>query len=187
MCRYAMSGPYKDHYACFACRKVFKHPPIEDYLAVRGLGYVFRQLVLAASDLTVLVMREQELGHSYLNLVAEYHKASHKCAECGEPMIDMGLDFKAPAQRDTKAWRILKGMYQVGHVFHTCGCDGPGLFPKSPAAYREYLATRRADYVEQLSQVQKSDTFPFDRVKAAEHWGNLIDAIDRELTAIRSP
>jgi hypothetical protein len=26
MCRYALSGPYRDHYACFACRKSFKWP-----------------------------------------------------------------------------------------------------------------------------------------------------------------
>ena len=24
MCRYGMSGPYKPHYACFACRRAFK-------------------------------------------------------------------------------------------------------------------------------------------------------------------
>jgi hypothetical protein len=26
MCRYATPGPYRDHYACFACRKSFKWP-----------------------------------------------------------------------------------------------------------------------------------------------------------------
>lgn len=26
MCRYAMYGPYKQHYACFHCRKSFKWP-----------------------------------------------------------------------------------------------------------------------------------------------------------------
>lgn len=26
MCRYGMSGPYRDHYACFTCRKSFKWP-----------------------------------------------------------------------------------------------------------------------------------------------------------------
>lgn len=26
MCRYAMYGPYKDHYACFTCRKMFRRP-----------------------------------------------------------------------------------------------------------------------------------------------------------------
>ena len=24
MCRYAFNGPYKEHYACFSCRKVFR-------------------------------------------------------------------------------------------------------------------------------------------------------------------
>ena len=28
MCRYA--APYKEHYACFTCRKVFKQPPTSD-------------------------------------------------------------------------------------------------------------------------------------------------------------
>ena len=26
MCRYALNGPYRDHYACFACRKSYKWP-----------------------------------------------------------------------------------------------------------------------------------------------------------------
>ena len=26
MCRYALAGPYRDHYACFRCRKSFKWP-----------------------------------------------------------------------------------------------------------------------------------------------------------------
>lgn len=30
MCRYAISGPYRDHYACFACRKSFKWPHDRD-------------------------------------------------------------------------------------------------------------------------------------------------------------
>lgn len=29
MCRYAMYGPYKRHFACFTCRKAFKRPPAE--------------------------------------------------------------------------------------------------------------------------------------------------------------
>lgn len=31
MCRYAFSGPYKDHFACFACRKCFKRAPLADW------------------------------------------------------------------------------------------------------------------------------------------------------------
>lgn len=26
MCRYALNGPYRDHYACFSCRKSYKWP-----------------------------------------------------------------------------------------------------------------------------------------------------------------
>lgn len=31
MCRYAFKGPYKRHFACFACRKGFKRPPLTDW------------------------------------------------------------------------------------------------------------------------------------------------------------
>jgi DNA-directed RNA polymerase subunit RPC12/RpoP len=30
MCRYGLSGPYKEHYACFTCRKAFKRRLLED-------------------------------------------------------------------------------------------------------------------------------------------------------------
>ena len=36
MCRYAMSGPYKDIYACFNCRKSFKQVSRYDLSPVGG-------------------------------------------------------------------------------------------------------------------------------------------------------
>lgn len=30
MCRYAFSGPYKEKFACFECRKVFRQLPLSD-------------------------------------------------------------------------------------------------------------------------------------------------------------
>jgi len=33
MCRYAFTGPYKRHFACFRCRKGFKRPPVADRAA----------------------------------------------------------------------------------------------------------------------------------------------------------
>jgi len=33
MCRYAFTGPYKRHFACFRCRKGFKRPPVADRVA----------------------------------------------------------------------------------------------------------------------------------------------------------
>ena len=31
MCRYAQYGPYKDHFACFRCRKSFKRLPVSEW------------------------------------------------------------------------------------------------------------------------------------------------------------
>src|SRR5918994_424939 len=103
MCRYAMYGPYKSHFACFDCRKAFKQPPIDEWLAVRGRGSVYEKLSRLWSDKARLQQRETELGVRLANLEAEY-KSSHRCPECKQPMVDMGLDFKPPRQSDEKAW-----------------------------------------------------------------------------------
>ena len=181
MCRYAMSGPYKRHYACIACRKAFKQPPIEDFLESRGRGYVYKQLQHLWSSQKALQRREQELGHRLAELEEEYRSATHKCPECGDEMIDMGLDFKPPMQSDAKAWKTLQGMYRVGHAFHTCGCYGPGWIPKSTSDYRHYLASAKKDYEGQLERVQKSDTLsPEAKKEAGDFWAGRIAAIDQE-------
>ena len=181
MCRYAMSGPYKRPFACFSCRKAFKQPPIEDYLAIQGRGYVYKQLRHLWSNEKILRYREEELGHRLTTLEAEYRDATHKCPECGAPMIDLGLDFKPPRQTDHKAWRILQGMYRAGHAFHTCGCDGPGWIPRSTHGYRTYLASRRKHYAAELELVQQSrDLTPEGKKEAAEYWTSRIESIDRE-------
>ena len=100
-------------------------------------------------------------------------------------MVDMGLDLKAPKQPDIKAWRTLQGMYRVGHVFHTCGCDGPGWIPKSTADYHTYLEKQRSNYIKQLGYVQASTKLTADaKNEAGEYWATRIEAIDRELAAV---
>lgn len=181
MCRYAMHGPYKRHYACFLCRKAFKQPPIEDYLDSRGRGYVYQQLRQLWASKKMLKLREQELGYRLSDLEEEYRNATRKCPECSSEMIDMGLDFKPPKQSDAKAWKTLQGMFRVGHAFHTCGCDGPGWIPKSTSDYRNYLDSTKKDYEEQLKRVQGSSTLSSEGKKeAAEFWASRIEAIDRE-------
>jgi hypothetical protein len=69
----------------------------------------------------------------------------HRCPECREPMADMGLDFKAPRQRDAKQWRKAHLLYLHGITFHSCGCGGcggPGDRPKTLRAAREYVRLR---------------------------------------------
>lgn len=185
MCRYARSGPYKSHFACFSCRKAFKQPPISDWLAARGRGFVYQELSRLWSDQPRLERREAELGIRLAELEAEYQNAAHRCPECTEPMVDMGLDFKPPRQADEKAWRALLGLYRTGHVFHTCGCDGPGFIPKSTADYRRYLDDRRRIFSDELKRVQQARDLSSDaRQEAGNYWLDRIARIDAELTAL---
>lgn len=185
MCRYAMSGPYKRHCACFSCCKAFKQPPIEDYLDSRGRGYVYKQLRQLWASKKVLQLLEQELGHRLSDLEEEYRKATRKCPECCGEMIEMGLDFKPPKQSDVKAWKTLQGMYHVGHAFHTCGCIGPGWIPKSTSDYRSYLSSAKKHYEEQLELVEQSGGLtPEGKKEAAEYWASRIEAIDREQNVV---
>ncbi len=185
MCRYAMYGPYKRHFACFKCRKAFKQPPVSDYLGVQGLSFAFSELSRVQHHPNTLQRREGELGVTLAEIESRYVDAIHKCPECSEPMIDMGLDFKPPRQADTKAWRNLHGMYRVGHAFHTCGCDGPGWIPVSSADYAAYLADRKQRYDVQLNRIQNSDEMDGSQKRdAATYWQSRLAAVDAELAAI---
>lgn len=52
-------------------------------------------------------------------------------------MIDAGYDLAVPRRRDTRGWRALEAVLQAGLTFHSCGCDGPGFRPRTPAEVRE--------------------------------------------------
>lgn len=185
MCRYAISGPYKSHYACFLCRKSFKQPPIEDWLKDRDRDGEYKQLVRLWWQKEKLSQCETTLGVRLEDLQSEYRDSAHRCPECGEPMIDMGRDFKSPRQSDKKAWRILQGMFRVGHAFHTCGCDGPGYIPKNPSEYRQYLLERRSSFVQQLELVQNSAEITTEaKNEAGIYWLDRIGKIDAELSAV---
>lgn len=185
MCRYAMYGPYKPHFACFACRKAFKQSPISDWLAIRGRGFAYNELHRLWSHKPSLERRELELGVRLSDLEAEYRDAAHNCPDCNQPMIDMGLDFKAPRQSDEKAWRTLLGMFRVGHVFHTCGCDGPGFVPKSAADYRQYLDERRRAYLLQMNRIQDSTELSTTaKHEAGDQWLYRISLVDAELAKL---
>jgi hypothetical protein len=184
MCRYGFKS-YKSHWACFRCRKAFKQPTIEDYFAVRGQGAAYGTLSRLWSFREGLAAAEARLGVTLEELRGIYHIAVRACPECHEPMADLGLDFKAPRQSDTKAWRAIAGMYRVGHVWHTCGCDGPGYIPQSTGALRAYLLERRATFEDQAAvAVKQEESTAEARVEAAMHWASQIRGIDRELAAL---
>jgi hypothetical protein len=108
MCRYAWHN-YRDHFACFRCRKAFKYGQWED----------------RAEDSRSARAR---LRHIPRKIV---------CPDCSRPMIDMGLDFKAPPNRDREVWEILEVLNQNGFTFHSCGCH---VGFKPPRTLREVPA-----------------------------------------------
>jgi len=93
MCRYAWHN-YRDHFACFECRKAFKY---WQWAETDEAGF----------------QRRQRLQHVPREIV---------CPDCFQPMADMGLDFKAPPKADTEAWAVLRALYEHGFTFHSCGC-----------------------------------------------------------------
>jgi len=99
MCRYA-GVLYKDHFACFACRKVFRH----SQWFSKNLGPWERR--------------------EHYKVEREF-----RCPECKQPLYDFGMDFKAPRREDVAAWRILERMAGLGFRFQGCGCDAGGLVP----------------------------------------------------------
>jgi hypothetical protein len=184
MCRYAIRGPYKIHYACFDCHKSFKQPSIEDWLAVRdsGKGYAYRQLKRVPIG-KLLVSREGALGVTLDELFAEYQSAAFNCPQCNAPMADLGRDFKAPRASDRKAWKQISRVYTLGHAFHTCGCTGPGFIPNTPREYQEYLERQRAEYARMRDYYSDADCpAPATEAKAArQHWMKRLSAIEQAI------
>ena len=95
MCRYGLYGPYKAHFACFDCRKMFRRP--------------------ARCELARPPRKDEQ--------------AVAPCPQCGVPMHDLGLDFKAPKQTDVEQWEKVAALHRHGYTFHSCGCGGPGPRP----------------------------------------------------------
>jgi hypothetical protein len=91
MCRYAFHT-YKDHFACFTCRKTFKHFLYGE--AVYGRRFEGRPRVQRAAI----------------------------CPRCRTPMADVGLDFKAPRKTDRKQWLKAQLLFEGVGAFSGCGC-----------------------------------------------------------------
>jgi hypothetical protein len=76
----SLYGFYKEHLACFRCRKMFKRT--------------------SWSDLTAREQAKYDGPLGYL--------ASLRCPACGGPVRDMGKGFRPPRKSDVKAWRELE-------------------------------------------------------------------------------
>ncbi len=73
-----------------------------------------------------------------------------KCPQCGEFMVNMGLDFESPKKDDIKKWEHIKSLFSVGITFHSCGCSGPGYIPNSKEKLVEYFEGIKKRYLENM-------------------------------------
>jgi hypothetical protein len=115
MCRYAFHK-YKDHMACFRCRKTFK-----------------RWLWKARKESSWQPVRRLEL-----------HERKVLCPQCAQLMANMGLDFRAPKQTEVGEWEVLAILYERGFAFRGCGCDAGRYIP--PKRVREIPAFLEAHH-----------------------------------------
>lgn len=65
------------------------------------------------------------------------------CPQCGKPMADMGMDFKAPRMSDAKQWEKVRVLFEHGFAFYSCGCCGPGYRPEELREVEEFIASQR--------------------------------------------
>lgn len=63
------------------------------------------------------------------------------CPHCQQPMVSMGLDFKAPKRSEIKQWKKVEILYKNGIRFGGCGCSGPGYRPKELSEVEHFLST----------------------------------------------
>lgn len=87
------------------------------------------------------------LGDIYGGNNKDHDSLPAKCPDCGNYMVDMGLDFESPKKSDLKAWLHIKDLYKSGITFHSCGCSGPGYIPKDRVKLLEYLEDIKEKYI----------------------------------------
>ena len=99
---------YKEHFACFQCRKAFKRRWPGDYFPP-----------------------------------GQFDNRPFPCPECGQPMNDMGVDFKAPPQSDQRQWLKVAVLYSFGIRFDwdRDTSEGPGPRPATLSTLEDYLTS----------------------------------------------
>jgi hypothetical protein len=183
MCRFGGKN-YKNTYACFNCRKVFKKTAIYDYMKQHGLLEIYINLSNAYYKKSLLNLLELTYNTKYDDLINNYKNQINKCPQCGNIMADLGKTFKAPKKTNIKEWHIIEGMYKIGHVFLSCGCDGIGFVPTDLKEYDEYLNDKLHKYESELKECVSTSTVS-DYNDDINFWKEKIENINAELRKIK--
>lgn len=180
MCRYA-GKTYKSHYACFSCRKSFKQTDSYDILARIEKDKVYHEPNGKSIRKVGPIFTKKE-RNKLDELISEIENRPIKCPKCGNVMADLGREFKAPKKTAIKEWKIIEGLYKIGKVFHTCGCDGIGYIPQNPKDYEVYLRNILEGYQNHLISCQKNTLTEFpDKIERANYWESQILKIKSEM------
>ncbi len=114
----------------------------------------------------------------------DVQEKSATCPECRGVMADMGLDFKSPKKKDTKAWDHIATLYSVDITFHSCGCSGPGYIPNDKDQLKDYFTGIKNTYLEHLYFWARRKEDPETQSQVAkdqrQHWG-FLGRIPKEL------
>lgn len=141
MCRYSFQT-YKGHFACFACRKVFKKVPFEDYLEHTGQQTAYDKLFRAYRHRQDNAAETATFKAGRDKLIERYLADVSTCPQCGQRMAEMGLDFRAPPMRDQEAWAVVEALYEHGFKFFGCGCQVGYAPPSRLSDLKAWLAER---------------------------------------------
>jgi hypothetical protein len=106
MCRYAWHN-YRDHFACFECRKAFKY---------------WQWGVTNETEFS----QKQKLQHVPREIT---------CPDCKRQMVDMGLDCKAPPNNDADAWEICGPFMSMDLNFNHVAAASDMCHPERFAKY----------------------------------------------------
>ncbi len=180
MCRYALNN-YKQTWSCFSCRKSFKKTNLSDYLRQTGDLEKYRKLAHCrlAKNKQAAEARYQTTA---FEIEKEYFSKVSVCPDCGDLMANMGMDFKSPKMTDLKSWKIIEGMYRVGAIYQTCGCEGLGFVPSNSSDYIRYLNERIVLFEERKhDSLNNSDLNAYQRGERASYWASKIERLKVEL------
>ena len=183
MCRYVLVN-YKQSYACFSCRKCFKKVTLQDYLNQNGLSAAFKVLTKCKKH-SERVELEKKLNTSAEEIESTYQAAIKKCPDCGDEMANVGMDFKAPKKSNVKEWKILEGMYEIGAIYQTCGCQAFGYVPSSKSEYKKYLNLRLLEFQGRLDEVLgSSELNAYQREEQSTYWSTLINNVKKVVASV---
>ena len=180
MCRYAFNN-YKQTWSCFKCRKSFKKTNLEDYLSQHGELEKYKKLAYSKKKSEKLAA-EEKYQTTASNIEQDYYKKIAKCPECGSQMANMGMDFKSPKTTDEKSWKIIEGMFSIGAIYQTCGCEGFGFVPSSKSEYTKYLTEKLASYLARVRDVETDKELnSFERAERADYWSTRVNNVQNEI------